>query len=76
MVGLSTSKDGCGHTSEKNQEQLGDEYDEEQTSEDSDIEMCPTVKLTKKEMEFLKKPWRQMLIIKVMGRKVSYAYLL
>lgn len=36
----------------------------------------PTIALTKEEKVRLRKPWRLTMIIKVMGRKVGFAYLL
>ncbi|XP_019181905.1 PREDICTED: uncharacterized protein LOC109177015 [Ipomoea nil] len=44
-------------------------YDEE------DDPLCPTIRLSKEEVEMIRAPWQKTLIIKVMGRKVGYAYL-
>ncbi|XP_031121135.1 uncharacterized protein LOC116024380 [Ipomoea triloba] len=38
--------------------------------------MLTTIRLSAKEKERIREPWRQTLIIKVMGRRVGYAYLL
>ncbi|XP_031101937.1 uncharacterized protein LOC116005840 [Ipomoea triloba] len=43
--------------------------------EDSDP-LCPRIRFTAKEKDQIRAPWRQSLIIKVMGRRVGYAYLL
>nr|GMD45567.1 uncharacterized protein LOC109173568 [Ipomoea batatas] len=37
---------------------------------------CPIISVTKEEKERLRRPWRRSLIIKLLGRKVSYCYLL
>ncbi|XP_019167843.1 PREDICTED: uncharacterized protein LOC109163549 [Ipomoea nil] len=54
---------------------------EEIRANDSDGEeddpLCPTIRLTKEEVEAIRAPWRKTLIVKVMGRRVGYdAYLL
>lgn len=52
-------------------------YDDEKEEEDKESDTdCPVIKLTKEEKARLRKPWRQSLIIKVMGKRVGYAYLL
>lgn len=56
------------------EEQVSDDETEEKDSEEDDD--YPIIKLSKKEKVRLRKPWKQSLIIKVMGRKVGYAYLL
>lgn len=48
--------------------------DDEDMSEEDDHE-CPVVKLSKEEKIQLRKPWRQSLIVKVLGRRVGYTYL-
>ncbi|XP_031131691.1 uncharacterized protein LOC116033077 [Ipomoea triloba] len=37
---------------------------------------CPRIPVTKEEKERLRRPWRRSLILRVLGRKVSYSYLL
>ncbi|XP_019161010.1 PREDICTED: uncharacterized protein LOC109157614 [Ipomoea nil] len=46
----------------------------EEAVEDDDP-LCPMIRLTKSEIEAIRAPWRKALIIKVMGRRVGYAYL-
>ncbi|XP_019186575.1 PREDICTED: uncharacterized protein LOC109181278 [Ipomoea nil] len=55
----------------------GSEEDADEISDDEDDDpLCPTIRLTKAEVAAIRAPWRKALIIKVMGRKVGYAYLL
>ncbi|XP_031097172.1 uncharacterized protein LOC116001433 [Ipomoea triloba] len=37
---------------------------------------CPVITVTKEEKERLRRPWRRTLIIKVLGRKIGYSFLL
>ncbi|XP_019160127.1 PREDICTED: uncharacterized protein LOC109156749 [Ipomoea nil] len=53
-----------------------DDDPEEFMDDEDDDPLCPTIRLTKAEIEAIRAPWRKALIIKVMGRKVGYAYLL
>ncbi|XP_019173022.1 PREDICTED: uncharacterized protein LOC109168452 [Ipomoea nil] len=46
------------------------------SNDEDDDPLCPTIQLTKEEVEAIRAPWRKALIIKVMGRKVGYTYLL
>lgn len=55
-------------TEEASDEEVMDEYK-------ADLN-CPVVLVTKEEKNRLRRPWRRLLIIKVLGRKVSYSYLL
>ncbi|XP_019192739.1 PREDICTED: uncharacterized protein LOC109187040 [Ipomoea nil] len=48
----------------------------ESFDEQDDDPLCPTIRLTQEELEAIRAPWRKTLIIKVMGRRVGYAYLL
>lgn len=50
--------------------------DEKEDNDMEDEPDCPAITLTKEEKVRLRKPWKQSLIIKVMGNKVGYAYLL
>lgn len=50
--------------------------DEEVMNADETDPMCPVIPVTKEEKEMLRRPWRRSLIIKVLGRKVNYPYLL
>lgn len=50
--------------------------DEEDERSGNDDNFCPRIKLTKEEKRWIRNPWKQTLIIKVMGRRVGYAYLL
>lgn len=50
--------------------------DDDELPQKEDEKDCPTITLTKKEKERLRKPWRRTLIIKLWGRSVGYNYLL
>ncbi|XP_019153844.1 PREDICTED: uncharacterized protein LOC109150389 [Ipomoea nil] len=50
--------------------------DEEMLDDEGDDPLCPTIRLTKREIEAIRAPWRKTLIVKVLGRTVGYAYLL
>lgn len=50
--------------------------DEDTMEEDIGDPNCPRIPVTKAEKERLRRPWRQSLILRVLGRKVSYSYLL
>lgn len=50
-----------------------DEKEDKEREVDPD---CPVITVTKGEKARLRAPWRQSLIIKVMGQKIGYAYLL
>ncbi|XP_019198959.1 PREDICTED: uncharacterized protein LOC109192712 [Ipomoea nil] len=54
----------------------GDDDGEDSDDEADDDPLCPTIRLTKEELEIIRAPWRRALIVKVMGRTVGYAYLL
>ncbi|XP_019182128.1 PREDICTED: uncharacterized protein LOC109177272 [Ipomoea nil] len=56
-------------------ERIAEDPDEVSDDEDDDP-LCPTIHLTRAEVEAIRAPWRKALIIKVMGRRVGYAYLL
>ncbi|XP_019200239.1 PREDICTED: uncharacterized protein LOC109193862 [Ipomoea nil] len=43
--------------------------------EADDDPLCPVIRLTNKEKEELRRPWRQALIVKVWGKQVGYSYL-
>lgn len=49
--------------------------DDDETEQEMDPD-CPTIYLTKKENAAYRRPWRQSLIIKVMGKGVGFMYLL
>ncbi|XP_019200262.1 PREDICTED: uncharacterized protein LOC109193892 [Ipomoea nil] len=49
--------------------------DEDQSEEDEDP-LCPTIRFTKREKEAIREPWRQVLIIKVWGKRVGYSFLM
>ncbi|XP_031112012.1 uncharacterized protein LOC116015986 [Ipomoea triloba] len=59
------------------QERIDEEQvsDEEVMNEDEIDPMCPVIPVTREEKERLRRPWRKLLIIKVLGRRVSYSYL-
>ncbi|XP_031111866.1 uncharacterized protein LOC116015840 [Ipomoea triloba] len=50
--------------------------DEEAMEEDKMDPNWPRIPVTKEEKERLRRPWRRSLILRVLGRKVSYSYLL
>lgn len=50
--------------------------DDESGDESQDDPTCPKIRLTKEEKIWIRAPWKQTLIIKVMGRSVGYTYLL
>ena len=47
-----------------------DDYSEEMEAE------CPSLRLTKYEKERIQRPWKQTLIIKLLGRSIGYNLLL
>lgn len=49
--------------------------DEEPMEEIDPDPNCPVIPVSKEEKERLRRPWRRTLIVKVLGRKVSYSYL-
>ncbi|XP_019200290.1 PREDICTED: uncharacterized protein LOC109193918 [Ipomoea nil] len=53
-------------------EELESDDDEEDLDEDPE---CPEIRLTREDKIRMRKPWRQSLIVKVLGRKVGYTYL-
>lgn len=57
------------------EEEMASDDEEEDEDMENDKE-CPLIRLTKEEKARLRRPWRQSLIIKVMGKKVGYTYLL
>ncbi|KAG5219090.1 receptor protein [Salix suchowensis] len=44
--------------------------------EDCDEDDCPVIKLTAEEKKRIRAPWKQTLIIKLMGRRVGYMFLI
>ncbi|XP_019198912.1 PREDICTED: uncharacterized protein LOC109192673 [Ipomoea nil] len=58
-----------------NDQVISDSSSDESEPEEDDDPLCPTIRLTKKEIAAIRAPWKKTLIIKVMGRKVGYAYL-
>lgn len=63
------------NTAEKTEIDLVSDDENEDNDRDDEVD-CPAITLTKEEKVRLRKPWEQSLIIKVMGRRVGYAYLL
>lgn len=58
-------------------EDIGDVSDDELVEEgDMDRERCPTIRLSKEEKARLRRPWKNALIVKLFGRKLSYAVLI
>lgn len=49
--------------------------DEDGAEEKADERDCSVIIMSKKEKVCLRKPWRQTLIIKVLGRRIGYSYL-
>lgn len=66
-----TGRSEKGSKGEDNE--VSDDDEAEQEDGESD---CPVIKLTKEEKLRMRKPWRNTLIIKVLGRSVGYNYLL
>lgn len=64
-----------GNRKEKSEEDLVSDDESDDKEKEGDVD-CPAITLTKEEKVRLRKPWRQSLIIKVLGKKVGYAYLL
>nr|GME21591.1 uncharacterized protein LOC109157058 [Ipomoea batatas] len=56
------------HAEDKDEESKASGIDEDPT--------YPTIRLSAEENKRIREPWRQTLIIKVIGRKVGYAYLM
>ncbi|XP_019199070.1 PREDICTED: uncharacterized protein LOC109192823 [Ipomoea nil] len=50
--------------------------DDDEMDEDGFVSEHPIIRVTKEEKERLRRPWRRSLIIKILGRTVSYPYLL
>lgn len=50
--------------------------DDDAIIQEEEEEDCPTIALTREEKARLRQSWRLTLIIKVLGRKVGYVYLL
>lgn len=66
-----TGKEDDGKMREEDYVSDDDAYDVKDDNVD-----CPIISLTKEEKARIRKPWRQTLIIKVLGRTVGYTYLL
>jgi hypothetical protein len=56
--------------------------DDSEASDDDELpipeeedDLCPTIVLTREEKARLRKPWKQALIIKLLGRSIGYNYL-
>ncbi|XP_031124347.1 uncharacterized protein LOC116027061 [Ipomoea triloba] len=58
------------------EEDPADTEAEELSDDEDDDPTCPTIRYSAKEKEQIQEPWRQSLIVTVMGRRVGYAYLL
>lgn len=67
---------GTENGKEREEAELEEVSDDEEDGPRRDEPDCPVIRLSRMEKARLRKPWRQSLIIKVMGRKVGYAYLL
>lgn len=52
-----------------------DVSDDDEQGDKCDDPRCPKILLTKEEKRSLRRPWRQSLIVKVLGRKVGYNFL-
>jgi hypothetical protein len=51
------------------------EYDE-YVSDDDDDDDCPLIQLSAEGKRRIREPWRQTLIVKLMGRRTGYSYLM
>lgn len=67
-------KESLAGTSMGIPEQGGEVSDDEDMDGDDDPE-CPEIRLTKEEKTKLREPWRRLLIVKVLGRRVGYTNL-
>lgn len=76
LAGTAMLAEGSGSMEGGNSSQTGKGVKEEKDEVESDTEDCPMIALTKEEIDTIRRPWLQTLIVKVMGRKVGYAYLL
>lgn len=65
-----------GKTQEKEREKEDEASDDDGYDEKDDTDECPLITLTKEEKVRIRRPWKQTLIIKVLGRTVGYTYLL
>lgn len=70
---LTGREDGLKDSKEEEDMASDDEQQDKEREGDKD---CPVITLTKKEKARQRRPWRQSLIIKIMGKTVGYAYLL
>ncbi|XP_019173837.1 PREDICTED: uncharacterized protein LOC109169411 [Ipomoea nil] len=66
---------GADPTRLDDQEEPSQTHDE-LIEEENDDPLCPTIRLTKEEVEKIRAPWRKSMILKVLGRRVGYAYML
>ena len=53
-----------------------EDFASDDDEEDEEEEDCPVIRLFMEEKKRIREPWRQTLIIKVLGRRVSYTFLL
>ncbi|XP_019160484.1 PREDICTED: uncharacterized protein LOC109157058 [Ipomoea nil] len=51
-------------------------YSDDENQDEPDDPLCPTIRLTRKEKEIIRAPWRQALIVKVWGKQVGYSFLM
>ncbi|XP_019183349.1 PREDICTED: uncharacterized protein LOC109178208 [Ipomoea nil] len=58
-------------------DESSDDDDQDDISDEEDEDpLCPTIRLSRAEIEQIRAPWRKAIIVKVMGRSIGYAYLL
>jgi sucrose-6-phosphate hydrolase SacC (GH32 family) len=66
-----------GETSVRHEEDEDNHFNEcvsDDDDDDSDEDDCPVIKLSMEEKKRIRAPWKQTLIIKLMGRKVGYMF--
>ncbi|XP_019189720.1 PREDICTED: uncharacterized protein LOC109184127 [Ipomoea nil] len=64
---------GASHpTSDEDDDDL---FSDGEDAEEDEDPLCPVIRLTNREKEELRRPWRNALILKVWGKRVGYSYL-
>ncbi|XP_038687586.1 uncharacterized protein LOC119986972 [Tripterygium wilfordii] len=67
---------GAGNLSHEEEYDDSVSDDEEEAMEEEEETDCPVIRVSKKEKRRLRSPWRQTLIIKILGRSIGYNFLL
>uniref|UniRef100_A0A6N2LZK8 CCHC-type domain-containing protein n=1 Tax=Salix viminalis TaxID=40686 RepID=A0A6N2LZK8_SALVM len=61
-------------THEMDEDNLPNDCISEDEDDDADEDDCPVIKISSEEKKRIRAPWKQTLIIKLMGRKVGYMF--